>query len=229
MKLYYKEEGIRVYNGDCKNMFKNLPDKSIRLIFADPPYGINLEYDSPFIDTPEYYLDMTNLLLTEGLRVAETMVITPGGYTNVEIWKQICREKKIDWFRFCWYKGAMPHRSKVGFAHWEEVLIFGKMYAGIPDYLYIAPEGNKQGHACPKPVGLPMFFIDAYTKENDLVYDPFLGSGTTLIACKMNNRKGIGTELSLTYSEICAKRISETMRFGKDNDEIFNQTDLFRS
>src|SRR5574340_868611 len=79
--------------------------------------------------------DKSDKLLTEGLRVAKTMIITSGGYTNVDYWKDECKKRNIEWFRFCWYKGAMSHRSKVGFAHWEEILIFGDMYAGIPDFI----------------------------------------------------------------------------------------------
>jgi len=227
MKLFYNEDKlIRVYHGDNRDLFKQLPDKSIKLLFADPPYGINLEYDSPFEDTPEYYNEMIEMLLTDGLRVAKTMIVTPGGYTNVELWKQKCREQKIDWFRFCWHKGAMPHRSKSGFAHWEEVLIFGKIYGDVPDYIYANPEGDTSEHVCPKPEKLLAFFIKAYTKKNELVFDPFGGSGTTIAVAKKLGRRGLTIELSETYCKAIAKRVSQVMVI-PEQEEIDNTLNLF--
>ena len=227
MRLYYQEDkNIRLFHGDNKDLLPKVKDKSIRLLFADPPYGILLNYDSPFTDTFEYYEEMTDRLLTDGLRISKTMVVTPGGYTNVEYWKDQCKKRGIEWFRFCWYKGAMPHRSKVGFAHWEEILIFGDMYAGIPDFIYANPESEKEGHPCPKPEKLLSFFIEAYTEEHDMVLDPFAGGGTTLVVAKIMNRKAVGIELSETYAEICAKRLVNTMRLGKPQSE-YKQEELF--
>lgn len=51
-------------------------------------------------------------------------------------------------------------------------------------------------------------FILAYTDENDVVFDPFIGSGTTALACLQTNRKCIGTELNKTTYELCNERIA---------------------
>lgn len=228
LKLYYNEDNlIRVYHGDSKELFSKLPDQSIPLIFADPPYGIDLKYDSPFDDTPEYYAKMTEMLLTEGIRTSRTLIVTPGGYTNVEYWKQICRERNIEWFRFCWHKGAMPHRSKAGFAHWEEVLIFGKMYGDVPDFIYANPEGDTSEHICPKPEKLLSFFIKAYTKPGELVFDPFGGSGTTIAVAKKLGRRGLTCELSETYCQAIAKRVSQIIYIPPQKEEINNTLNLF--
>jgi DNA modification methylase len=212
-QLYYNEDNLyRIYYGNNRDLTAKLPDKSIPLMFADPPYGVDHEYDGQFTDNWEYYVENTEWLLTEGIRVSKVMVVTPGGYTNVDYWREQLKLKGLNWFRFCWYKGAMPHRSKVGFAHWEEVLVIGeKIYAGIPDFIYANPEQDKEGHDCPKPEKLVMFFINAYTKENELVFDPFLGGGTTMVAAKMLNRKGLGCELSEKYCAIAANRVSREM------------------
>lgn len=210
LKLFYNEDNLyRIYHGNNRDLTKMLPDKSIPLVFADPPYGIGFEYDSPFEDTWEYYKENVAFLLNDVLPKAKVMVVTPGGYTSVQYWYDQMKPK----WRICWYKGAVGHRSKVGFAHWEEVLIYSNgedtIYGNIPDFIHATPEQNKEGHACPKPEKLIMFFISAYTKVGELVYDPFLGGGTTLVSAKILNRKGLGCELSEKYCQIAAKRVSQ--------------------
>lgn len=62
------------------------------------------------------------------------------------------------------------------------------------------------GHAAAFPVGLPQFFVKAYTDEGDAVYDPFMGSGSTLLAAHAERRIGYGMELSPGYVDIICKR-----------------------
>jgi DNA modification methylase len=62
------------------------------------------------------------------------------------------------------------------------------------------------GHAAAFPVGLPKFFIDAYTDPRDNVYEPFGGSGSTLIAAEQSNRVCFCVELSPAYCDIILKR-----------------------
>ena len=61
-------------------------------------------------------------------------------------------------------------------------------------------------HPAQYPVGLPEFFIRAYSDEGDIVFDPFMGSGTTLIAAEKTNRRGFGCEISPEYCDIIIAR-----------------------
>ena len=65
------------------------------------------------------------------------------------------------------------------------------------------------GHPAAYPVGLPEFFLKAYTDAGDVVFDPFMGSGSTLIAAEKNGRKAIGTEISPVYTDLIIKRWQE--------------------
>jgi site-specific DNA-methyltransferase (adenine-specific) len=65
------------------------------------------------------------------------------------------------------------------------------------------------GHPAAYPVGLPEFFIKAYTDSGDVVFDPFMGSGSTLMAAEKNGRIAFGTELSPTYVDLIIKRWQE--------------------
>jgi DNA modification methylase len=62
------------------------------------------------------------------------------------------------------------------------------------------------GHSAAFPVGLPSFFIKAYTDKGDKIFDPFLGSGTTLIAAEQLGRKCYGMEISPAYCDVIVKR-----------------------
>lgn len=63
------------------------------------------------------------------------------------------------------------------------------------------------GHPAPFPIELPRRCVKMFSYVGDTVLDPFLGSGTTLIACLQNNRKGIGIELDEQYSALAQKRL----------------------
>jgi DNA modification methylase len=66
--------------------------------------------------------------------------------------------------------------------------------------------GPSLGHAAAFPVGLPAFFIRAYTDPSDHVFDPFIGSGTTLIAAEQLDRVCFGTEISPAYCDVIVER-----------------------
>jgi len=83
----------------------------------------------------------------------------------------------------------------------------------LPYYEY--PTVREQEHPTEKPINLFMEQIIDLTNQNDLVLDPFLGSGTTGVACEKLNRRWIGIEISEKYCEIAAKRIEQEARQGK--------------
>jgi len=68
---------------------------------------------------------------------------------------------------------------------------------------------NKIGHPSPFPVELPKRCIKLFSFVEDTIFDPFLGSGTTLIACLKTGRNGIGVEIDRKYCELAVKRLKE--------------------
>lgn len=69
-----------------------------------------------------------------------------------------------------------------------------------------AAESGQGSHTAPYPVALPEFFIRAFSDAGDVVFDPFMGSGTTLIAAEKNGRVGFGTEISPRYCQVILER-----------------------
>jgi DNA modification methylase len=97
---------------------------------------------------------------------------------------------------------AAKRQGKMSAVEGNEI-IEGMAYPGnrLPTF-----QSEALGHPAAYPVGLPEFFIKAYTDTNDIVFDPFMGSGSTLIAAEKNNRKAYGTELSPKYCDVIVKR-----------------------
>ncbi|MCC7429420.1 site-specific DNA-methyltransferase [bacterium] len=83
------------------------------------------------------------------------------------------------------------------------------------------------GHPAPFPRELPHRAIKLFSYENDLVFDPFAGSGTTLIEASNNRRRGIGLELDPNYCKLAKNRIlKETKEFCADVLEVFEKNDV---
>ena len=69
--------------------------------------------------------------------------------------------------------------------------------------------GDIEGHLAVFPLDVPATIINGWTNQTDTILDPFLGSGTTLVAAKQLNRKAIGIEIEEKYCEIAAQRLSQ--------------------
>lgn len=78
--------------------------------------------------------------------------------------------------------------------------------------LYLATESSNKSHSATFPLSLPSWFIKLFTKENELVLDPFLGSGTTSISASLLGRDSIGIEILTEYYDIAIKRFNKETR-----------------
>ena len=88
----------------------------------------------------------------------------------------------------------------------EPVLGYSKGLARPSNVVDVAAAPGTDGHSAAFPIGLPTFFIRAFTDAGDVVFDPFMGSGTTLIACENEGRIALGTEISPAYCDIIVDR-----------------------
>jgi hypothetical protein len=75
-------------------------------------------------------------------------------------------------------------------------------------------KANRPDHPCPKPLGLMTQLVEQFTDLENVILDPFMGSGTTLVAAKHLGRRAIGIEIEERYCEIAARRCAEPIQEG---------------
>ncbi|MGB8656625.1 MAG: site-specific DNA-methyltransferase [Candidatus Zixiibacteriota bacterium] len=101
-------------------------------------------------------------------------------------------------------------RSRVGFGKWFPVIVAGNWkFEGRPNLIKFTVDGvrNIKKHPCPKPLNSMLPLIKWYSKENNLILDPFAGSGTTLVAAKNLGHRFIGFEINPDYCKIAEDRL----------------------
>jgi len=202
MTPYYERDGITIYHGDCRDILPTLGP--VDLVLTDPPYGVGLEYAS-YVDTLESWRELMNFIVP-WIRVNAKMGILPSCQINQLHWTYTTHPP--DWL-ICWYKGSPGHVAYIGFNDWEPLLVYGKTDAlQMHDYFYAQP-AQPDGHPCPKPIRWARWLMGKTTQPNNLILDPFMGSGTTLRAAKDLGRRAIGIEIEEKYCEIAVKRLAQ--------------------
>jgi DNA modification methylase len=100
----------------------------------------------------------------------------------------------------------------------------GRKAAYPTNVLHMATECSNVNHSAAFPVTLPMWFIKLFTKEGDVVLDPFMGSGTTAIAALHLKRYFLGSEKNKKYHRYALKRINEFRKESQKDEFITNLT-----
>ena len=186
---------INLLHGDCLELMKDIPDKSVDMILCDLPYGTTqCSWDTiiPFEPLWEQYeriiKDNGAIVLTASQPFASALVMSnPKLFKYEWIWDKVLPTG----FAIAKHQPMKQH---------EQVIEFGK---GKVVYNPILPTQ--------KPVPLFEYLIKTYTNEVDTVLDNCMGSGTTGVACLNTNRNFIGIELDDKYFEIAKRRISKAL------------------
>ncbi|MFH2062453.1 MAG: site-specific DNA-methyltransferase [Candidatus Beckwithbacteria bacterium] len=197
----------KVHCSDCLTFMKELPDKSIDLCLTDFPYGVNWEYDI-YNDTEENLKTLIDNAMPEILRVSKRALITCG-HTNM--WKY----PEPKWI-IAWVNSAGANRNSWGFTCWQPILAYGKdpylenRLGARQDIIIKNEQSEKWGHSCSKPLDFwKLLLLRGSVKENDIILDPFLGSGTTAVAAQNLKRNFIGIEISEEYVKIARERLRQ--------------------
>jgi DNA modification methylase len=104
---------------------------------------------------------------------------------------------------------ALPPQGSQGWGHMRRKLVDGR-HEGIArpsNVIEVRTESNQGSHSAPFPRGLVEFFVKAFSDSGDIVFDPFLGSGTTMAAAHVLGRIGYGCEISPAYCDVIVRRI----------------------
>ena len=220
-----KIELNKIYCGDCLELMKQIPDKSIDLVLTDPPYGIGIAKNG-------FVGGISDGGFKEGFKVAKDYGAQnwDSKVPSKEYFEEIFRVSKnqiifggnyfVEYLKNspCWIVWDKKETAINNFADCE--LIYTSFKTSVRKFIYgwsgfdyinnSNTANDKKQHPTQKPLALVGKILSAYSKENDLILDPFLGSGTTAIACKQLKRNFIGIEISPDYVKNAEERISKT-------------------
>jgi len=200
---------VELHLGDCLSVMAELPENSVDTIITDPPYGIGLDYAS-YDDSDSNLSYLIDNFVPECRRIAKKVAITCG-VANIH------RYPKPDW-TLCWFWTNTTSTGKWGFNCWQPILVYGKdpqleaKKGRHQDARQFNPNEGKIGsfnHPCPKPISVMKWLVERCSLDNWTILDPFMGSGTTGVACVQTGRNFIGIEIDPTYFAIAEKRIAE--------------------
>ena len=231
---------IKLFNDDCLNQIKTIESNSIDLILTDPPYNI-AQYSTGNINLPNRAEINNNIADWDLLEINPSdflqefkRILKPDGnififtsYNLLGKWHEVF-DKEFDTFQFfIWHKtNPVPKIYKNGFLNSCELIIClwnkghkwnftkqNEMHNFFESPICMRPERLKEPkHPAQKPVKLLQHIIKIASNENDTVYDPFMGVGSTAIASIRLNRKFIGCEIDNIYFEATIDRINKEVK-----------------
>ena len=223
---------VKLFQGDCLELMKNIPNNSVDLLLTDPPYVLNTKGGGTVnkkMKLSESLADVEKAKIINGYDIElfgqEFLRVMKG--INAYFW---CNKAQIyDYLKFyvgqlkckfdiiCWHKtNALPTYFNKYLSDTEYLLYFGKGKCFPENYedaktYYLSPLNTKDKklwlHPTIKPLNITEKIIRNSSKENNTILDPFMGSGTTGVACINTNRKFIGVELDEKYYKIAEERI----------------------
>lgn len=202
-----------VYNADCLDVLPLLP--GVDAIITDPPYGVNLDYgDGGHDDTFDNWIILINKFLPMAKQTCKGPIIVPTSKMEGEPY--LHAHNPI--WRLCWFKGAACTRSPIGFKDWETTYLFGRApKKQIHDYFTAHANSIRQEvpeHPCPKPYKWAAWLVDKMSEVGETVCDPFMGSGTTGIACLRTGRNFIGIEKDPEHFKTACDRLQREVNQG---------------
>jgi len=208
--MKYPDDYInKVICGDCLEVMKDIPDKSVDLVLTDPPYGMNFRSNHRKVRHDKIVGDnrFPVEILEELIRIARRAVYIFCRWDNLS---ELPKPKSvIAWVKNNWSMGDLLHEHG---RQWEAICFYPqeehKFIKRIPDVIMANRTGNNL-HPTQKPVDLIAKIINA--NVGDIILDPFLGSGTTAIAAKYLKRNFIGIEISQKYCKIAEQRLRQNL------------------
>ena len=205
-----------LYHGDCLEWIDDVPE-CLRLdaLVTDPPYGVDFKGKATkHTKASGGYIsgdtDIGPIAVSRFLDISSRGVVFPG------------TRKMYDYPRpyeiSCVYCPSGAGLGRWGFTVAHPMLFYGKGLkhtrqgpAGFESF-ELAGEDR---HPCPKPVGWMIWAVNKCTDAGQTVLDPFMGSGTTGVACANLGRKFIGIELERKYFDIACERIEAAYAQGR--------------
>lgn len=210
MKPYYQEKGITIYHGDCREILPTLG--KVDLVLTDPPYGIGEangknKSRGKLARPKDYGIDkwdtetVPQSLINEIVCKSDKSIVFGGNYYSMPpsscwiVWDKDNGDTDFADCELAWTNLEKAVR-KIRY-RWN-----GMLQENM---------ANKETryHPTQKPLNVMTWCISQAPKTVASILDPFMGSGTTLVAAKNLGRQAIGIELEEKYCEIAVRRLAQ--------------------
>lgn len=226
MKPYYEDGSVTIYHGDCRDVASGLPPASVDLLLTDPPYG--MAFVSGWTAAK---LTVRSDGVRQGVRVVRCALneLAPTYHPDMhalvfchweswpDFYDNLCHlfsiRNAIVWSKTGGGMGDLRHE----YAKDYEIILFGarsrrrelngKRVGAVLEHKRVPPASRNVPFE--KPVGLLAELIERHCPADGMTLDPFMGSGSTLVAAKRTGRRAIGIELDESLCAIAARRCSQ--------------------
>ncbi len=198
----------QIITGDAKELSKRIPDESIDLIFTDPPYSKKFLY------------------LYEWLAPEAKRILKPGGFCLAlcgqmyldQIFEIMGRHLNYFWKYEIglsgWAAGQIwPHgNNKISIiSRCKPLLAYSNIEKALPRTrtmgIFYGNGKDKRFHKWGQDVVSARYYIDCFSGPEEIIFDPFMGGGTTAVACKVLRRNYIGFEISPESAKTARERV----------------------
>jgi len=231
MTPYYEQDGCTIYLGDCREILPTLG--KVDAVFTDPPFSsathTRARSNRGNSKDPVTAIDFTAIDFTaiDFTAIQELLTATAAlcgrWFIAAMDWRHIARLEREcpngwEFVRFgVWVKtNPMPQLTSDRPANGWDGLVYlhrqgvkKQWNGGGAHGNWIAPVITNGDHPTGKPEQMLASWAERFTNHGDTILDPFMGSGTTLVAAKRLGRKAIGIELEEKYCEISARRLQQ--------------------
>ena len=219
-----------IEQGDCLELMKGIPDGSVDLVVTDPPYlietsgaGIYKQADKQYVKELCGMKDgFSEKILDELCRIMKkiNIYLFCSQKQIIPLLNYFVIKKQCNWNILTWHKSnPVPACGNKYLTDTEFILFFRekgvKIYGEFKTKFtyYVTPlnqvDKKRYGHPTVKPLEIVQNFILNSSETGNVVFDPFLGSGTTAIAAVNTGRHYIGFELDEKYFQIACRRLDE--------------------
>lgn len=184
-----------LYLGDCLEVLPTL--SPVDFVYADPPYGVGkADWDGAYFTGWE----------AQAVELSRHGVVANTGTKALAVAINAFGEFYRDLF-YAWNLNGMT-RSSIGFMNVICAIVAGKnIRMGQNFAQFCIQDLTRKNHPSPKPIEYMKCIIGRFTLEGETILDPFMGSGTTGVACANLGRKFIGIEIEPKYFDIACERI----------------------